>query len=111
MARSYSRLRARRGPGDRARAREQLDRAEETARAVGMRLWRGGAEPERTPWGPLTAREREVARLVADGLGNGEIAERLTLSKRTVESHVEHIRSKLGLGSRLEIMSWVVRHT
>jgi ATP/maltotriose-dependent transcriptional regulator MalT len=104
-------LRARRGPGDRARAREQLDRAQETARALGMRPWRGGAEPDRPLAAPLTAREWEVTRLVADGLGNGEIAERLCLSKRTVESHVEHVRGKLGLGSRLEIMSWVVRHT
>ncbi|TMC03996.1 MAG: tetratricopeptide repeat protein [Chloroflexi bacterium] len=104
-------LRAGRGTGDRARAREQLERAEATARALGMRLWRGGAEPDRPGAAPLTRREWEIARLVADGLGNGEIADQLSISKRTVESHVEHVRSKLGLASRLAIMTWVVRHT
>jgi DNA-binding CsgD family transcriptional regulator/tetratricopeptide (TPR) repeat protein len=103
-------LRARGGPGARAGAREQLERAEETARALGLRLWRGGAEPDRPGGAPLSAREWEIARLVADGLGNGEIADRLCISKRTVESHVEHIRGKLGLGSRLAIMRWVVQH-
>ena len=46
---------------------------------------------------PLTRREKEIAGLVADGLGNREIAQRLFLSKRTVDSHMEHIFTKLGL--------------
>ena len=45
----------------------------------------------------LTRREREIAELVADGLGNRDIAERLFLSKRTVDSHVEHIFSQAGV--------------
>jgi DNA-binding CsgD family transcriptional regulator len=45
---------------------------------------------------PLTRREREIAELVTQGLGNREIAERLVLVKRTVESHIEHIFGKLG---------------
>ena len=56
----------------------------------------------------LTRREREIAALVADGLGNREIAERLYLSKRTVDSHIEHIFAKLGFSSRTQLASWVL---
>lgn len=57
---------------------------------------------------PLTRREREIAELVADGLGNREIAERLFLSKRTVDSHVEHIFAKLSFSSRTQLAAWVL---
>lgn len=63
----------------------------------------------RTPAARLTRREREVAELVAQGLGNREIAERLVLAKRTVDSHIEHIFSKLGFTSRAQIAAWVSR--
>ncbi|HEY0933587.1 MAG TPA: response regulator transcription factor, partial [Trebonia sp.] len=59
---------------------------------------------------PLTRREREVAALVADGLGNREIAERLYLSKRTVDSHIEHIFAKLGISSRTQLANWILEH-
>jgi DNA-binding NarL/FixJ family response regulator len=57
--------------------------------------------------GPLSRREREIATLVAQGYRNRDIAERLTISKRTVDSHVEHIRNKLGHQSKAEIATWV----
>ncbi len=64
-----------------------------------------GAEEE--PWRPLTAREFEVARLVADGLTNGAIGEALGLSPRTVGAHIEHILAKLTFTRRAEIAAWV----
>jgi predicted ATPase/DNA-binding CsgD family transcriptional regulator len=58
--------------------------------------------------GPLTQREREIAGLVGRGLRNREIAERLFLSVRTVDAHVEHIRDKLDFHSRAQIAAWAV---
>jgi predicted ATPase/DNA-binding NarL/FixJ family response regulator len=54
-------------------------------------------------WDLLTAREREVAGLVAKGLTNKDIASRLVVSKRTVDAHLEHILGKLGYGSRHQV--------
>lgn len=59
------------------------------------------------PWSPLTLRELEVARLVARGLTNREIAEELRITARTAGAHLEHIRSKLGASRRSEIATWV----
>ena len=55
----------------------------------------------------LTAREREVAVLVARGSSNREIAEKLGISERTAEGHVEQVRNKLGFRSRAQIAAWV----
>src|SRR2546425_12659943 len=55
----------------------------------------------------LSPREREVAELVAEGLTSREIAERLVISERTAEGHVEQIRNKLGFHSRAQIAAWV----
>jgi DNA-binding CsgD family transcriptional regulator len=57
----------------------------------------------------LSRREREVAELVAQGLSNAEIAERLAITLRTAEGHVEHIRNKLGFHSRVQIGTWIAR--
>src|SRR6516165_1598199 len=54
----------------------------------------------------LTPREREVAELVAAGLSNRQIAERLVISERTAEAHVEHIRAKLECRSRAQVAAW-----
>jgi predicted ATPase/DNA-binding CsgD family transcriptional regulator len=57
--------------------------------------------------GGLIRRERQVAELVAGGSSNKEIAERLFLSERTVESHVDHILGKLNFNSRVRVSGWV----
>jgi DNA-binding CsgD family transcriptional regulator/tetratricopeptide (TPR) repeat protein len=58
---------------------------------------------------PLSAREEEVASLLAQALSNREIAERLVLSERTVETHVRSILAKLNFSTRTEIATWVLR--
>ncbi len=60
--------------------------------------------------GALTAREREVAGLIAQGLTNREIASRLVVSERTAEGHVQSILNKLGFNSRAQIAAWAVEH-
>jgi predicted ATPase/DNA-binding CsgD family transcriptional regulator len=90
-----------------------------TARQRGMDMSVAGAiavarneaapPPARGLSSPLTKREREIAGLVAQGLGNREIAERLVLAKRTVDSHIEHIFNKLGFTSRAQIAAWITR--
>ena len=76
------------------------------ARATQLaRVARGRGE-EREPWHPLTAREFEVARTIAEGLTNPEIGELLSVSPKTVSSHVEHILAKLGVARRAEIAAW-----
>jgi non-specific serine/threonine protein kinase len=59
------------------------------------------------PGGSLTSREHEIAVLVASGLSNREIGTRLFISKRTVDAHVEHIFSKLGISSRVQLTVWL----
>lgn len=56
---------------------------------------------------PLTRREVEVARLVSEGLSNKEIATRLVISQRTVDTHLDHILNKLGFRARTQIAAWV----
>ena len=108
-------LRARRA----GEATEVLTDARTTADALGSRpLVARSAELLRIarsrrgfgePWAPLTAREFAVARLVADGQTNGEIAAELEVSPRTVSAHVEHILAKLGVNRRSEIAAWATR--
>ena len=52
---------------------------------------------------PLTDREREVALLAITGIGNKEIAERLFVSVRTIDNHLQHVYEKLGVKSRAEL--------
>src|SRR5215467_758770 len=66
------------------------------------------AAPPRAPAG-LTSRELEIADLVAQGMTNRRIAERLVIAERTVEGHVERIRGKLGVHSRKQIAGSIMR--
>ena len=59
----------------------------------------------------LTAREAEVAALLGEGLSNQEIADRLVISIRTAQGHVENILRKLGLSSRAQVAAWIVSRT
>lgn len=60
---------------------------------------------------PLTKRELQVARLVAEGLTNKAIATRLVISPRTAQGHVEHVLAKLGFTSRAQIAAWAADET
>jgi two-component system response regulator NreC len=72
---------------------------------LGARL---AAEPDTVSPDDLSDREIEVLRLIALGHTNNEIAERLYLSVRTVESHRAHIQQKLGLASRSELVRYAI---
>ncbi|MDY7041248.1 MAG: response regulator transcription factor [Chloroflexota bacterium] len=56
--------------------------------------------------GGLTEREMEVLRLVAEGLSNKEIAQKLQVTKRAAEFHVGNVLKKLGMASRVEVAMW-----
>jgi DNA-binding NarL/FixJ family response regulator len=75
---------------------------ETLTRAVGHRRPRPHASGERTP--PLTPRETEIVRLVAQGLRNKELAQRLSITEGTVKIHLHNIYDKLGVDGRLELV-------
>lgn len=62
--------------------------------------------PSAAPTSPLTPREREISELIALGLTNKDIATELVISRRTVDTHVEHILTKLDFTSRAQIAAW-----
>jgi DNA-binding CsgD family transcriptional regulator len=72
-------------------------------RDLGVRRRLVPIEPETNGWAALTTSEVTVARLVAEGLTNREVAERLFVSPHTVNSHLRHVFSKLGITSRVEL--------
>jgi predicted ATPase/class 3 adenylate cyclase/DNA-binding CsgD family transcriptional regulator len=73
---------------------------------------RGRGERKRptTGWASLTPAELDVVRLVGDGLANSDIATRLFVSPRTVQSHLTHVYSKLGVTSRVQLAQEAARH-
>lgn len=105
-------------PSEPVRARALLDLAHEVFARLGMpahlgRVRGGMARMQATedPWADLTRREREIAQLVAEGLTNAQVAERLFISRRTAEEHVSKILRKLGVRSRSGIISRAGRRT
>jgi DNA-binding CsgD family transcriptional regulator len=82
------------------RSEPLLARAEELAKASRGRGYEG------EPWRPLTVREFEIARMIATGMTNAQIAAELVLSPKTISAHVEHILAKLGVARRTEIAAW-----
>jgi predicted ATPase/class 3 adenylate cyclase/DNA-binding NarL/FixJ family response regulator len=73
---------------------------------------RGRGERKRptTGWESLTPTERDVVRLVSEGLANKDIATRLFISPRTVQTHLTHVYTKLGLTSRVQLAHEAARH-
>jgi predicted ATPase/class 3 adenylate cyclase/DNA-binding CsgD family transcriptional regulator len=73
---------------------------------------RGRGERKRpaSGWASLTPTECDVVRLVSQGLGNNDIATRLFVSPRTVQSHLTHVYTKLGLTSRVQLAQEAARH-
>jgi DNA-binding CsgD family transcriptional regulator len=84
--------------------------AERALRGLGVRTWRREAATEVSSLGELTDREREIARLVAGGASNPEVAKALFLSRKTVEHHVSSILTKLGLRNRAELAHLLARN-
>jgi NarL family two-component system response regulator LiaR len=101
-------------PDDLVRAIRQAHRGEpalhpEIARRVLAELHRPPARAQPRTTDPLTARELEVLRLVAEGLSNQEIASRLVVGETTVRTHVSAILSKLQLASRTQAALYALR--
>ncbi len=72
---------------------------------------RGRGERKRptSGWASLTPAEHDVVRLVSEGLGNKDIATRLFVSPRTVQTHLTHVYTKLGLASRVQLVQEAAR--
>lgn len=94
-------------------AKANAETARRTAQAIGMTAYLQPIADLLTrletaaDTGVLSAREDEVARLVAEGLTNREIGQRLFISERTAQNHVQHILTKLDFTSRAQIAAWV----
>jgi predicted ATPase/DNA-binding CsgD family transcriptional regulator len=83
-----------------------------TEEAIGY-AQRGRGERKRpaSGWASLTPTELDVVRLVSDGLANRDIATRLFVSPRTVQTHLTHVYTKLGLSSRVQLVQEAARHS
>jgi DNA-binding NarL/FixJ family response regulator len=79
-----------------------VELAQQALRALGVRTWRRGAAGKR-----LTEREQEIARLIAAGASNPEIAKQLFLSRKTVERHLSNVFKKVGVRNRAELAARV----
>jgi predicted ATPase/class 3 adenylate cyclase/DNA-binding CsgD family transcriptional regulator len=72
---------------------------------------RGQRKRPTSGWGSLTPTERDVVRLLSEGLANNVIAARLFVSPRTVQTHLTHVYTKLGLSSRVQLAQEAARHS
>jgi DNA-binding CsgD family transcriptional regulator len=81
----------------------------EEATAYALR-GRGERKRATSGWGSLTRAELDVVKLVSEGLGNKEVAARLFVSPRTVQAHLTHVYTKLGLTSRVQLAQQAARH-
>ncbi len=72
---------------------------------------RGQRKRPTSGWASLTPTERDVVRLVSEGLANNDIATRLFVSPRTVQTHLTHVYTKLGLSSRVQLVQEAARHS
>lgn len=100
---------ARRTVGARWRAWQQEGRGMAVEHAVAYALGTQTYVPaadRRDAAASLSPRETEVVQLLVRGLTNRQIAERLGIGERTVDSHVDHVRDKLGLRTRVQIAAW-----
>jgi len=89
-------------------AGQQLSLEQAVAYAQYVARKAAAVQQTRQQFDQLTPREREVAMLIAQAKSNAEIAEELVVSKRTVESHIANIRSKLGFTERAQIVRWAI---
>ena len=96
---------------ERLGAARDLARAEATLREAGIRRGRRGTRGlPQTGWASLTPAEHAVAGLVAEGLSNPQIGERLYISRRTVQTHLAHMFAKLDIATRAQLAADVTRH-
>ena len=93
--------------GDVNAARQLATKVLPAARSLGMSPWVTRLERLASAPSVLSPREAEVARLVATGSSNRDIAARLVISDRTAQNHVQHILTKLGFTHRSQIAAWV----
>ena len=95
---------------ERMGARRNIGRLLAAMRAAGIRRGnRAAHRQELKGWASLTAMENDVVRLTVEGLTNRQIAERLFISRRTVQTHLSHALTKLEVSSRVELAAEAAR--